>query len=136
MRELDAASNKQLNTAKNFYKSSIFSKTSVEDTAKDYMAESGSKNEQRMGQSYVNFIERNKRLGRVADINKRRFSGAFDHLNIFPAESEEKDKIAKQTSTKREAATARVGNRVEFNNFESKKRSKTPAVIDSYRNHR
>lgn len=83
----------------------------------------------------INYIERNKRLGRVADINKRRFSGAFDHLNVFPAESLSKDRLMKLSTLKRVVSTARTGNRKELNNSESnKRRAQTAMNIDSYRN--
>ena len=75
------------------------------------------------------------KLGRVSEINRRRFSGAFDHLNVFPSESLEKSKLSKQKEAKRGASTARGGNRIELNRSESlNKRAQTALVADSYRN--
>lgn len=136
-RGLETAScNKQLNTINNFYKSDFFAKTAIDNTGREYAGSASKCDCSDSSQSYVNYIEKNKRLNRVAEINKRRFSGAFDHLNIFPVELSDKERIVRLKSIKRKAATARAGNRADFNNFDGlNKRSKTPAAVDSYRNY-
>lgn len=136
-RQLETGScNKQLNTINNFYKSDIFAKTSIENTGKERIGSASKNNQSDSSNSYVNFIEKNKNLSRVAEINRRRFSGAFDHLNIFPVEMSDKERLVKLKSFKRKASTARAGSRNEFKNFSSfNNRSKTPAAIDSYRNY-
>lgn len=110
-------------------------KTVTENANKDYFLIGNKSEIQGNDKEAINYIERNKRLGRVADINKRRFSGAFDHLNVFPAESLSKDRIMKLNTLKRVVATARAGSRRELNNSESNKwRTQTALAIDSYRN--
>jgi len=66
----------------------------------------------------ANFIEKNMRLGRVASINERRFSGAFDHLNLFPTKNYEKERLTRVKTMKRAAVTARGGNRQTTHGFE------------------
>ena len=88
-----------------------------------------------MGETKTNFIQKNKQLGRVADINKRRFSGAFDHLNMFPSDNAEKERLIRIKTMKRAAVTARAGIRKRIGEFdEPRERSQTPA-IHSYRNY-
>lgn len=124
---------KRCSTANNFYKSDIFSKTSVNN------AENGrpmTQAHQKVRPQTTNFIEKNMHMGRVSTINQRRFSGAFDHLNLFPTENRENDIQLRIRTMKRAATTARAGNRADINGFESyKDRSRTPVGIDSYRNY-
>ena len=85
----------------------------------------------------IDFIDKNKKLGRVSDINRRRFSGAFDHLNLFPSSDRNQERLLriKSQKSRREIVTARTAVRVKINEFkEVRNRSKTPAVGESYRN--
>jgi hypothetical protein len=122
------------NTMNNFYPSEIFSKTSLDNIhTEDHRF--GYNNRIKQSESRkTNFIEKNKKLGRVADINKRRFSGAFDHLNAFPKEDAEKERNLRIKTMKRSAITARTGNRKDISEFKkAKERSQTP-IIHSYQN--
>lgn len=58
-----------------------------------YPQERHNTSQKRYREARINFIDKNKKLGRVSAINKRRFSGAFDHLNLFPSESEAQERL-------------------------------------------
>jgi hypothetical protein len=108
-------------TANNFYKSNIFSKTSIEQAHTEFEFNRSSKDK--------NFIEKNKQLGRVAEINKRRFS------KMFVPQDEEKNRILRIKTMKKASVTARSGVKTtKSKGFTTDRdRSKTPA-INSYRN--
>ena len=114
-------------TGRNFLNTEIFSKTTIDHPHSEF-----TNFEYPIKYSHekkiTNFIEKNKQLGRVSDINKRRFS------IMFNPNTEEKERILRIKTMKRAAHTARMGNRHKINNFiDGKDMSKAPPV-ESYKN--
>lgn len=110
---------------KSLEKSEIFNKTAVDQRSQ--VSRKSSKKLQRSKSGAVNYIERNKQLGRVADINRRRFSKQFYEDN------EEKERMIRIKTMKRDAHTARMSNREKIHFFMTTEKAETNAV-GSYKN--
>eukprot|EP00344_Euplotes_crassus_P009465 CAMPEP_0197018392 /NCGR_PEP_ID=MMETSP1380-20130617/80073_1 /TAXON_ID=5936 /ORGANISM="Euplotes crassus, Strain CT5" /LENGTH=472 /DNA_ID=CAMNT_0042445603 /DNA_START=800 /DNA_END=2215 /DNA_ORIENTATION=- len=105
-------------------KTDIFSKTAVEVHSSD---QKKPKKLKRSGTGPINYISKNKQLGRVADVNKRRFS------KLFCPNDEERERNIRIKTMKRDAHTARMGNREKIHFFMNSDKPETPG-IGSYRN--
>ena len=125
MTTLDSQEKSQ--TGRNFLNTKIFSKTAIDHQHSEFTNfEAPIKYSDE--KKNTNFIKKNKQLGRVSDINKRRFS------IMFNPNTEEKERIIRIKTMKRAAHTARMENRHKINNFiDGKDMSKAPPV-ESYKN--